>query len=134
MTTDAQRQYQKDWYQKNRDAVLARSKEWGKKNKSKRVAATRAWQERNPDAKLNAWLRRCYGISLEEYRAMEQAQGGVCKICKGPPCGKAKRLSVDHCHRTGKIRGLLCSKCNTMIGLADDDPTVLDRATAYLKM
>lgn len=133
MTTEDQRQYQKDWYQRNRESVIARTTEWGKKNKEKRTAATRAWQDRNPDAKLNSWLKRCYGITLEQYRAMEQAQGGVCRICKGPPIGKAKRLSVDHDHQTKRVRGLLCSKCNSLIGLAGDNPAVLTEAVAYLK-
>ncbi len=82
-------------------------------------------------------LKSKYGLTLEEYDQMLIAQNGVCAICRGPEVaedknGFVKRLSVDHNHKTGKVRGLLCWKCNTMIGFAKDNPDVLAEATAYL--
>lgn len=78
------------------------------------------------------YLKTRYGISPEEYLLMEQAQGGLCKICRKPPSGRWKRLHVDHDHATGKVRGLLCFRCNTMLGSATDDPSVLIAAVEYL--
>jgi len=79
-------------------------------------------------------LRHLYPTlgGLAGFNAMLAAQGGVCKICNRPPRDKKKRLHVDHCHKTGKIRGLLCLHCNVMIGKAEDDPKRLERAAAYL--
>ena len=72
-----------------------------------------------------------YGITLEERAALEAAQGGLCAICKVPPKAQ-KALAVDHCHGTGRVRGLLCDRCNMAIGLLDDSAERLGAAIAYL--
>jgi hypothetical protein len=85
------------------------------------------------------FLRRRFGIGLREYASMLVAQGGVCAICGLPertPAGVTRRrraLSVDHCHATGKIRGLLCLACNAAIGLLDDSPDQALALAAYLE-
>lgn len=99
--------------------VLKNSKSW-KANKHKHL-----------DARKNSHLIRTYSISLKEYKAMLNKQDGLCAICFGKNKDKRK-LSVDHCHKTGKIRGLLCTKCNQAIGLFNDDPAILVRARKYL--
>src|SRR5690606_29139249 len=76
-------------------------------------------------------LRQNYGLSVEEFEAKLAAQGGVCAICKGPPNGKG-RYHVDHCHKTGKVRGLLCHHCNLGIGNLKDDADLVLAAAAYL--
>jgi hypothetical protein len=63
---------------------------------------------------------------------MLEQQNGVCAICHGN-CTTWKALSVDHDHRTGKVRGLLCQTCNTGIGALDDSPDLLRRALEYLE-
>lgn len=75
-----------------------------------------------------------YGLTLEQYNAMVEAQGGVCAIC-GKPEDREKtyNLSVDHCHVTGRIRGLLCAKCNSALGHMEDNITYLQNAISYLK-
>ncbi len=78
-------------------------------------------------------LRRLYGITLEEYNRMLAAQDGVCWICKGIVTSKKGNLLVDHCHKTGKVRGLLCTKCNAGIGGLGDSIEMLERAIEYLK-
>jgi hypothetical protein len=75
-------------------------------------------------------LRRVYGVSKDEYEAMAARQGGVCGICKKPP---VEPLLVDHCHATGKVRKLLCRKCNTVLGFWRDDHRLLTAAADYLK-
>jgi Autographiviridae endonuclease VII len=80
-------------------------------------------------------LRRTYGITVEQFEEMEQAQGGLCAACGRPPRGRGKNLvlHVDHCHETGRVRGLLCSKCNLAMGNADDDPALLRALADYLE-
>jgi hypothetical protein len=79
------------------------------------------------------FLRWKFGITLENYRFLLAKQQGGCAICnRRPPIGKQKYLAVDHDHRTGDIRGLLCSNCNTAIGLLKDDPRIALQAATYL--
>lgn len=79
-----------------------------------------------------------FGINLQEYEEMFKAQGGVCAICKKPEeslhhiTKEIKRLAVDHDHKTGKIRGLLCFRCNTFIGRCEDDVSFFSSIVAYL--
>ena len=76
-------------------------------------------------------IQKKFGITSELYAEMLDLQGGACAICKGlNPSGK--RLSIDHCHKTGRVRGLLCVKCNTVLGQADDDVAILMAAIKYL--
>ncbi len=74
-------------------------------------------------------LAQVYGLSPQDYDAMLAEQGGVCAICKTRP---DKPLFVDHCHATGKVRGLLCHPCNAALGFMRDDPRLTAAATEYL--
>ncbi len=79
---------------------------------------------------------RKYGLALEDYAKMLVEQGGVCAICRLPPKGgKASNacLNVDHDHKTGRVRGLLCAACNLAIGKLKDSPALLREAAAYLE-
>lgn len=78
-------------------------------------------------------LRRYYGIDLEEYNKIFAKQFGCCAICLKHQASFNKRLSVDHNHETGQIRGLLCFHCNTGLGHFKDQPGVLISAINYLK-
>lgn len=78
-------------------------------------------------------LQKSFGISYVEYLTMLEAQGGCCAICGTNSTGKRKAFAVDHCHDTGKIRGLLCSNCNTGIGNLRDNIGLLERAIEYLR-
>lgn len=73
-----------------------------------------------------------YGITPEEYAELLFLQGGVCKICGGQSKGD-RRLAVDHCHTTGKIRGLLCNTCNAGLGQFGDNVELLRKAITYLE-
>lgn len=85
----------------------------------------------------SAYLIRNYGISYEEYMRMHSEQGGKCKLCGGEGFLMRKhhktKLVVDHCHSTGKIRGLLCHNCNRALGLMQDNVETLQNAIDYLK-
>jgi len=73
-----------------------------------------------------------YGVAPAEYQGLLDKQDGVCAICLRSPNTLSRPLAVDHDHSTGLVRGLLCSNCNTLLGLADDNPNVLERAWLYL--
>lgn len=74
---------------------------------------------------------KSHGLELRDHERLMQAQGGVCAICKEPPRG-VRALHIDHDHKTGLVRGLLCHSCNTSLGGFRDDPEALLRAIAYL--
>lgn len=92
-------------------------------------AAYRAMQK-HKDKRRDTILKQTFGISLEDYNIMLSNQGGVCFICHD--IDPVRSLAVDHCHTTGKIRGLLCRDCNQGIGKFADDITRLKRAIKYL--
>jgi len=80
-------------------------------------------------------LRHKHGITLEDYDSLLKLQNGVCAICNKPPSSNTRKgyLSVDHDHKTNKIRGLLCSLCNNVLGFAGDSIKVLEKSIEYLK-
>lgn len=101
----------------------------------KQEEATRLWKSENPDrVKLHHRkhdLKRRYGLSLEQYDQLLLGQKGRCLICNDEP--KLKRLAVDHSHITGEIRGLLCSRCNLLVALLEQQPPIdLEIALRYL--
>ena len=78
-------------------------------------------------------LKKTYGVTKEEYLEMFYNQGGACWICSKTPEENGQSLAVDHCHDTGKVRGLLCSQCNLMLGYAEDNIGTLATAIKYLR-
>lgn len=98
----------------------------------------RAYRKKNPEKFRHADLKKKFNLSLDEYTEMLNFQGGVCKICKKPESGvnhtgRYFNLAVDHCHETGKIRGLLCNKCNRGLGLFQDNLELFKEAVDYLE-
>lgn len=77
-------------------------------------------------------LKSCYGITIDQYNEMYAQQNGNCAICLRHQSVLKKTLSVDHCHTTEKVRGLLCNTCNKAIGMLLDDTSVIERAALYL--
>lgn len=90
----------------------------------------------NPEYFKNTYLKKNYGVTLDWYKEQSTKQGDACAICKQPETsvirGKVISLAVDHCHDTGKVRGLLCAACNTAIGSMKHDRALLQNAIAYL--
>ena len=84
------------------------------------------------DSYLNRYYKRTYTISLGQYNELLALQNSCCDICK-QPCSTGKRLAVDHCHTTNKVRGLLCSRCNQALGVLKDDINILKEAIKYLE-
>jgi hypothetical protein len=123
-----QRDYQRSYYSRlSPEARAAREqkhRQWLLNNperlalyKERHKEQRRTWRRANPDraiAKNRRYSMKRYGITVEQYDHMLASQGGVCALCGCPP--HKKRLSVDHDHNTGAIRGLLCVLCNSTIG------------------
>jgi hypothetical protein len=131
----------------DKDKKKQSHKRWVENNKEKYRSITnrckKEWSIRNPE-KVREYRRKYnlkhYGYASSPrvkkvyediYTPLLQAQNGKCSICGSFPNGK--RLSIDHNHSTGKIRGLLCSHCNLALGLFQDSVTNLSRAIGYLE-
>lgn len=103
------------------------------------AAYMREYRIRRPDRVKHSDLRKKFGISFEEYQNMMTEQNEVCKLCAKPESRvdhrtkKVTSLAVDHCHTSGKVRGLLCSSCNTALGLLKEDVELLLKAIDYIK-
>lgn len=99
--------------------------------------AQKAYRQKRPMNVRDTHLYKNYGIRLDDYERMFESQGGVCAICRKPETtvirGRVIALAVDHCHSSGKIRGLLCVNCNKVIGHAKDSLETLERSIEYLK-
>lgn len=102
--------------------------------------AVRAWAKANPE-KYKAIYRRNnhisnlkirFGLTVEQFDQLFAKCGGFCEVCGNPEIRK-RRLSLDHSHETGQIRGFVCSRCNLVLGIAEDSPEFLLLAAAYLK-
>lgn len=114
----------KRYYAANPEKYRAKARAYYHANKEK-IA-----QRRKASGKMVGWLRenrKKYALRREE---MLNEQGGVCAICGA---GSAKRWHLDHCHSSGKVRGVLCSECNTGIGKLHDSASLLRRAAEYLE-
>lgn len=106
-------------YEKKREEILMKERKRYQRDKLKVFHRTRIWR-----------LKRNFGITVEQYDKLLHEQGGVCAICKS----KGKRLlGVDHCHGTGKVRGLLCHSCNIALGLLKDSIPSARAAVSYLE-
>ena len=86
---------------------------------------------------MNESLRKL-GLKNEDFIKLNEEHNGLCSICNNPETSKSRnggvrRLAIDHCHTTGKIRGLLCHDCNTGLGKFKDDINLLQKAIEYLK-
>lgn len=113
------------WAKDNPEKIKEHQKKWYDNNKDKKLAYSRASK-----------LKRKYGLSIEEYKDKLVSQGHACKICGAKTAQESnpnREFAVDHCHITGKVRGLLCIKCNTGIGMFNDNTELLISAYNYLK-
>lgn len=81
----------------------------------------------------SATLKKKYGITQEDFEALLAAQDGRCAICRGTESKGNGRMHVDHCHKTGQIRGILCQACNVTLGKMQESPALLRAAADYLE-
>ena len=112
--------------------AICNVKHWEKLNPGRKKKNVKKYMAAHPEQRKAIKLKHHYKMTLEQYNQMYIAQGGVCKIC-GNKCKSGRDLSVDHCHKTGKIRGLLCHTCNYMLGSALDNVEILKSGIEYLE-
>ncbi len=132
-----------DLFPQNKSGVCYRkkcrnllNKEWQAANVEHRKEYRKRYRIENPEKvrrqERNTQLKHDFGITLVEYEQMLADQDYKCAICKRPAGYEGKDLAVDHDHETGSVRGLLCGKCNPMIGFSGDSIATLAAAIAYL--
>ena len=98
----------------------------------------REWRRRNVTRAKGYDLKRKYGIDYADFEKLVAAQNGLCAICQNQETAcqpgelMARDLAVDHCHRTNRVRGLVCSSCNLLIGKYEANPTLLERLVEYM--
>lgn len=158
--TSKRRLFLKNYYAKNREKILEKSRLWHLKNKERKRFLSAKWYEENRERKkkyhqrwkkMNPGLMRLYakksydkhkersanrsrlrsyGITAIQISALLKKQRGKCAICLSV---FIREYCVDHCHKTGLIRGFLCRRCNSGIGFLNDDDALLARAIRYLR-
>jgi len=120
----------------------ATTRPWYFANREKAAETARKYRETHKneihEANQRRDLLRKYGLSQEAYSSLSARQGSLCAICQKPESvldrkGRLRRLTVDHDHKTGALRGLLCFRCNTAIGKMSDDPARLRAAADYIE-
>jgi hypothetical protein len=134
-------EYMREWRarnkEKNAEYQKEYNKEYRKKNVEKLKANNKKWREANKEQDVQtmfkARLKRKYDITLEEYNALLESQNNSCKVCGTHAKNNLKgKLYVDHCHTTGKVRGMLCMKCNSALGLLNDNKETIQKLLDYL--
>lgn len=129
MTKVQKKLYDKRWYKLNkkkklaankkryhtdsmfRKKILKSCKKWALANPTKRKRANKKWYEKNKHSINERRLKYCYNLSLAQLKQMHKNQKNKCLLCE-----RKRRLIIDHDHKTGKVRGLLCYTCNTHLG------------------
>lgn len=143
-------EYMKNYYQKNKESKYTSRQKTPEykdlKNKKRRERyktdavyrerekqKTRDYNNKHPNKKLQQHLNK-YNMTISDYESMYNTQNGKCAICgnDGDKNNKYRPLYIDHDHKTGKVRGLLCSKCNFLLGNSNDDVNILLNAIEYL--
>jgi len=118
-------------YVNNRQIRIEKQKEWSKNNKDKITASRKRRLAKNPHYNRK-WTLKKYGLSQEGFSEMLIGQFNSCWIC-GSKFNKLSDVHIDHCHNSKIVRGLLCSHCNTALGLVKENITTLKIMIEYLQ-
>ena len=112
----------------NKEDAKKYSEKWRNANRERYRELAREWRKNNPDKQkmisLKCNLRKCYNMSVEEWDALWEKQKGLCPICNRPLSEEYRRPCVDHDHETGKIRGIIHSGCNLLVGILEKDMSI----------
>jgi len=130
-----ERQYRIDsrYYQKNKDVIKQRSRDVANQDPVKNCEKARLHYAKNKHKDKAVRLLRQYGITPLEYDRRYQIQGGKCGVCGQHQTELKRALTVDHDHKTGHVRGLLCDGCNGGLGFFRDSVERLEKAIRYLR-
>jgi CRISPR/Cas system-associated protein Cas10 (large subunit of type III CRISPR-Cas system) len=109
-------------------------REWSRRYWRESVQPNEEKRRRRKESGRQHYYRRQYGITREQWEQQLEVQGGVCAICQNPDrTGRFGILNVDHCHTTGRVRGLLCAACNVAIAALGDNVEGVERALSYMR-
>jgi len=130
---ERRRQYNKAYYAANTDAIKAKVNKWVANNRDKHNIKCSLWAKENntTESRREVWRKCAYGITTTDYEKMLQDQSGSCALCPEVPGDKP--LCIDHDHASGKIRGLLCDRCNRGLGYFRDSVVSLRKAADYIE-
>ena len=117
--SEAKRAYERGYYEKNKEVLRAKKRDDYYLNSDRYYTVNR-----------RSVVKRKYGITMDDVERLKAEQNFACKICKKPEVNKT--LAIDHDHKTGVVRGLLCGNCNRALGLFQDDLNLLESAKQYL--
>lgn len=123
----------RNWENNNRDKVRAANKKWHANNPEKAAAAKAAWRDKNREKikELGALRRfKKLGITKEKYEELLKQQDGKCAICDREYPETSWR--IDHCHKSGKVRAILCHGCNVALGFLGEDIETMKRMIRYV--
>lgn len=145
---EKQLEYQKKWRAKRKadPELLAKAREyqrnyqriWNNKPenraKSRKASLAHYYKNRKANCDASHWrnVKRRYGITKEQYEQIIAVQGGGCALCGIPVQSSGKRLSIDHCHNSTVVRGVLCEPCNVLLGSVDAKPGWIEKVQDYL--
>lgn len=119
--------YVKDWHASNLETVRGHKRKYEHGMTTEQIA-------RRKDYLYWRHIRINYGLTPEAWRSMCAAQGGLCALCRKPGrTGRNGKFDVDHCHETGRVRGLLCRHCNIALGILGDTPDKMEMVMSYLR-
>jgi len=120
------------YYSRCKECNKKLCKEYGIKSRNKRNARLRKWRKNNPvKAKAGDKRKRLainYGLTESDVNHMIEQQNEMCLLC-----GRKVKLVIDHDHKTGRVRGLLCTRCNISLGWLETYPAIYDKLSSYLK-
>ena len=127
---ECERAMAKDWYERNRERALDGVRAWREKNRD----SVAQYRVENRQKIYRQELVRKYGVGLDWFDEQLQRQGNACACCKRQFQEGDKQTTphVDHCHETKLVRGILCNRCNTVLGLCEDDGALLSELARYL--
>ena len=128
----------RDWQKNNPDKVKKAQQKYRRSHRKQTNATRKEWYKKNPGymkkyaRSENDRLQKAYGITVEQRDSMLMAQDGRCLICN-KTMTKGRDCHTDHDHISGRVRGLLCCKCNCGLGYFQDNVFIMEKAIAYLK-
>ena len=127
--TEEERLKRREYYQNTKEQCLVYQKQYYQNNREQSLAYTKDYYQKHPEKRRAKKLKEKYGMSVAQYNQLLEEQQGKCVICKKDNV----ILGVDHNHKTGNIRGLLCNSCNIGLGHFHDNQNLLQEAIQYLK-
>lgn len=130
----ARTEYNREWRARNREHVNAGQRQARAKHPERYKGYDKKYYDKKTPEQITAEVRKkMYGIDASDWEKLFNKQGRCCAICKATEPGGNRPWHTDHCHKTGPVRGILCKRCNMVLGFVKDDVELLKKLVAYLR-